>query len=140
MKRHLLLLSMMISLVFSACGGAGGNASADRTVDVTMRDIAYTPTSIDVKQGETIRFHFTNTGKLVHDAFIGDAKEQNKHEASMRDESGDGHHMHGSDAITLEPGDDADLVHTFKKAGTYFVGCHEEGHYDAGMRITVNVS
>lgn len=66
MKRHLVLVSMLISL------------------EVTMRDIAYTPASIDVKQGEKIKFHFTNSGKLVHDAFIGDAKAQDKHEAGMR--------------------------------------------------------
>ena len=58
------------------CGGGGGHGShstaADRVVNVTMRDIAYNPTTVEVKAGETVRFVFNNEGQIRHDAFIGD--------------------------------------------------------------------
>jgi uncharacterized cupredoxin-like copper-binding protein len=141
MKR-LLFLPLVVALVLLAgCGSddgsAGAGGSADRTIDVEMRDIAYSPTSIDVRVGETVRFNFKNTGQVEHDAFIGDPGAQDAHEKQMREG-----HDHGKDAnaVSVKPGKSASLTHTFDKAGQVLIGCHEPGHYVGGMRITVNVA
>src|SRR3546814_9470160 len=55
--------------------------SADRTVEVDMVDIAFEPETIDVAAGETVRFVFTNSGEVAHDAFIGDDTAQDDHAA-----------------------------------------------------------
>ena len=41
------------------------------------------------------------------------------------------------DAVTVEPGDTAELTHTFDDTGTIEIGCHQEGHYAAGMTVEV---
>lgn len=51
-------------------------------------------------------------------------------------------HGHGTDeqAITVEPGASGSLTYTFDTPGTYEIGCHQPGHYAAGMTITVIVT
>ena len=38
------------------------------------------------------------------------------------------------------PASSGELTHTFDDAGTIEIGCHQPGHYDAGMTITVEVT
>ena len=42
--------------------------------------------------------------------------------------------------VTVDPGETGELETAFDEAGTYEIGCHEPGHYDAGMKLTVEVS
>jgi uncharacterized cupredoxin-like copper-binding protein len=107
-----------------------------------MVDIDFRPSALQVKQGETVRFVFTNSGKVAHDAFIGDATAQAEHEMQLRAATSDttGHGAHGGDGITVQPGSTGELAYTFAKAGRLEVGCHEVGHYDAGMKIAVDVT
>ena len=142
MRRLLAALSVPLLVVLAACGSDDGDtplasAGEDRTVEVEMRDIAFSPTSIDVRAGEKIRFVFTNTGQITHDAFIGDEAAQEAHEKEMRS----GHsHGKGEDAVTVKPGKKAQLVRTFDQAGQLVIGCHQPGHYTGGMRATINVA
>ncbi len=50
------------------------------------------------------------------------------------------HHGGDSNAITVKPGKTGSLTYTFDKAGETIIGCHENGHYDAGMKIAVTVA
>ena len=146
-RRGVLGLMAAVGLL-GGCGGGGEHAShsstADRVVDVTMRDIAYDPTAVTVKAGETVRFVFHNAGAIKHDAYIGDEAAQAKHEQEMRkDGSGgmsDGHMDGGGHGVTVDPGDLASLTHTFKAGDVLVIGCHEVGHYAAGMKLAVTVS
>jgi len=124
--------------------GSGDNARA-RTVEVEMRDIAFFPDAVEVQAGETVRFVFTNAGAVVHDAVVGDEAAQDEHETDMQTEmsedSGGMDHADNDDesALTVQPGDTGELTHTFAEGDELLIGCHEPGHYDAGMKITVNV-
>ena len=144
MKRFLSFLVLPTLVLLAGCGSgdgstnAGAGSSADRTIDVEMRDIAYAPTTIDVRTGETVRFNFKNTGQVEHDAFIGDSAAQDAHEKEMREGHGD--HGKEANAVSVKPGKSASLTHRFDKAGQVLIGCHEPGHYIGGMRITVNVA
>ncbi len=141
------LVVTLLLLVAAACGGSkGGSTSgeasggpADRTVEVDMRDIAFSPSTLDVRQGETVRFVFTNTGQIVHDAFIGTEAAQAEHETEMR-QRGHGGHSGGQSGVSVKPGKKAELTHTFAQPGQVLIGCHQPGHYTGGMRITVNVA
>jgi uncharacterized cupredoxin-like copper-binding protein len=153
--RRLTLFVIAAAMVFSACGGGGmggmdhgGSADADdapatRTVDVAMVDIAFEPATIDVKEGETIRFVFTNTGQLPHDAFIGDTDAQAEHGTEMR-QADDGPRHSGAggsgNGITVEPGETLGLTYTFDDRAAVEIGCHQPGHYEAGMKVAVSVS
>lgn len=134
-------------LLLAACGdtdGGGSESGATRTIEVDMVDMAFEPDHLEVERGETIRFVFANTGAVAHDAFIGDEAAQADHEQEMRDaaedEHGGGHGDEEENAVTVDPGDTAELTYTFDEAGTFEIGCHQEGHYEDGMKTTVEVA
>jgi len=137
-----------ISLFSAACGGGGNGGDAaetggggERTIDVSMIDNSFEPNSISVAAGETVTFLFTNNGSMAHDAFIGPASEQEEHGQAMDSGEGmEGHNMEGSDALLLEPGDSGELTYSFEEAGEILIGCHQPGHYEAGMKATITVS
>ena len=61
------------------------------------------------------------------------------------DSKGGGHDMGnmggGDDTnVSLRPGKTGEFTNRFDKAGTFEIGCHQPGHYDAGMKITINVT
>jgi uncharacterized cupredoxin-like copper-binding protein len=156
MRMYRLLLGLLASaLLVGGCGGGGshdmtqtGNSSASprpsapvagRSVDVEMRDIAYSPSTIAVHPGETVTFVFHNVGQAVHEAFLGDEAAQADHEKKMESAGMGGMERHGED-ITVQPGRTGSLTHTFQPGQTLFIGCHEPGHYAAGMRVALAVS
>jgi uncharacterized cupredoxin-like copper-binding protein len=145
MNRRWIVSLIPIVLVVAACGGGdeGPTASdADRTVEIDMVDVAFKPENVEVRAGETVRFVLHNRGKVVHDAFVGDSEAQEDHETQMRDAEEGGHNGHGGDeedALTVDPGETGELTHTFDEAGRHEIGCHQPGHYAAGMKITVAV-
>lgn len=134
-------------------GAVPTTAAAPRTVDVTMSEYGYSPTAITVAKGETVSFRFANNGMMLHEAFIGSEAEQEEHDAMMANgsESTDhsmdgmsgmdhsGHSMGDEAMIRVEAGEVGTLVHTFDKAGTFIIGCHQPGHWVAGMKATVVV-
>lgn len=129
--------------VLAGCGAdddtasAPGSNSSTKTVEIEMRDNAYSPTTIDVDAGETVRFLFTNTGKVTHEAYVGDPAAQAEHADEMESM---GSMDHGDDdVLVLEPGQDGDLTHTFDQSGTVQIGCHQPGHFEAGMVLDVAV-
>ena len=144
MHRVLTFVAVAVfSLAAAGCGGDheshGGtsDAEATRTIDVVMKEFAYDPAAVTVRAGETVKFVFRNEGAVVHDAFLGDEAAQAEHEREMAGD--DGHEGH--DALKVAPGRTGELTHTFEKAGeALIIGCHETGHWAAGMKLTVTVS
>jgi len=145
-------LIILVLLASAGCGGGShGNAqgkgmssntpmtsaASGRTVDVEMRDIAYSPTSIPVHAGETVTFVFHNMGQTEHEAFIGDAAAQADHENKMESGGTGGMGGMGGDEVKVEPGKTASLSHTFKPGEALLIGCHEPGHYAAGMKVAL---
>ena len=141
------VLAMLTAvLLVGGCGGGGhdshrGTAESTRTVDIVMRDIAYDPATVTVKAGETVKFVFHNEGAIRHDAFIGDEAAQAEHEKEMREAGSDGKGGdHGGHGVTVDPGDIGSFTHTFKAGDALIIGCHEVGHYAAGMKVAVTVT
>src|SRR4051812_40459689 len=143
-QRRILGVSAAVLLV-GGCGGGshhseshGGAVDSMRTVEVSMGDIMYDTPAVTVKDGDTVTIVFRNAGKLPHDAFLGDEAAQAEHEKKMGSDSMGGHH--DDDAITVQPGTSGSLTHTFKAGDALVIGCHEPGHYAAGMKLPVIVS
>jgi len=137
------------ALALAACGSSDNPTSATgtRTIEIEMRDIKFSPDEVQVKAGETIRFVFNNAGKVAHDAFIGNEAAQDAHEMEMRNAgSGDmtmdsaGGGGAGQGGITVAPGDKGELTYTFREGDQLVIGCHQEGHYEAGMKVMVEMS
>jgi uncharacterized cupredoxin-like copper-binding protein len=156
---RLLPLFVMVVLAGAGCGGgshptakemgmsssttATAAAAGRRTVDVEMRDIAYSPSTISVHTGETVTFVFHNMGRTQHEAFIGDSAAQADHERMMGN-GGPAGEMGGmggaAEEVKVEPGRTGSLSHTFQPGEALLIGCHEPGHYAAGMKAALAVS
>jgi len=125
------------SMSHGSSAGTGTGTGTIRTVDVTMRDIMYDPPALTVKDGETVTIVFHNAGKIRHDAFLGDEAAQAEHEKKMM---GGGMGHGDDDAVSVGPGMQGSLTHTFKAGDALVIGCHEPGHYAAGMKLAIVVT
>ncbi len=103
-------------------------------VDDTMR---FSPATWEAQAGEPIRIILANKGKVDHELVIGTEKEIIAHAKEMASPSAKGHHH--TNEISAKPGQQAELVWTFKKPGQYAMACFEPGHYEAGMKGVINV-
>ncbi|NDZ15579.1 hypothetical protein C7T35_16955 [Variovorax sp. WS11] len=122
-----------------AIGKPGVASKATRTVNVDMTDgMRFNPSSIDVKQGETVRFVVTNSGKLRHELVLGTEKELREHYEVMKKNP----EMEHADPnmVTLAAGKTGEVVWQFTKPGKVDFACLQPGHYDAGMKGAVNVA
>lgn len=117
---------------------SGKPGKVNRTVAITMDDMMrFTPSSVAVKKGETIRFAVKNDGKLKHEMVLGSVKELKEHAALMQKFP----EMEHADPnqVSVDPGKTGELIWQFTKAGTFNFACLQPGHFEAGMKGTVAV-
>ena len=122
-----------------AIGKPGVLAKAHRTVQINMTDaMRFSPSSLTVKQGETVRFVVTNTGKAKHEMVLGTEQALREHNEVMKRFP----EMEHADEnmVTVAPGQTGEIVWQFTKAGKIGFACLQPGHYDAGMKGAVNVA
>jgi len=117
-------------------GSPGDPAGADRVIEVEARDdLTFSPSEISVAEGETITFVVTNTGSVAHDFTLGDQATQDAHAEEMAEMMASGNMGDHDDpnAVVLDGGETKELTWTFGEAGEMWFGCHQPGHYAAGM-------
>lgn len=123
---------------YAAFGEPGDAKMADRTVNISMSDeMRYTPSSVTVKQGQTILFRLTNTGKVKHEMVLGTADKLKEHAALML-KFPEMEHADPNEA-SVEPGKTGQLIWRFTNAGAFDFACLQPGHFEAGMHGTVTV-
>ncbi|WP_397452719.1 plastocyanin/azurin family copper-binding protein [Pseudomonas sp. NA-150] len=140
-------------------GHAAPAAQATRTVEVTLGDLYFQPSSLRVKAGETVRFVLTNKGQLRHEFNLGSAAMHAAHQQEMLKMGMSGAPMpadashsamdHGSagggmkhddpNSVLVEPGKTAELTWTFTKVSDLQFACNFPGHYQAGMVGKVDI-
>ncbi len=120
-------------------GEPGDPAQADRVVEIQATDkLVFEPAELTVKAGETITFRIVNTGQIPHDFTLGDQTTQDEHEQAMTEMAG----MTMPDevnAMVVAAGETKELTWRFTEAGTFLIGCHQPGHYAAGMKGEITV-
>ena len=122
-----------------AWGIAGDPKSVSRTITLTMSDnMRFSPDSISVKQGETIRFVIKNSGKILHEMVIGTKKDLDEHAALMVKFPGMEHDEPYMAHVAA--GKSSQIVWTFNKPGNFEFACLIAGHYRAGMVGKINVA
>jgi uncharacterized cupredoxin-like copper-binding protein len=122
-----------------AIGVPGKAAKVNRTVNVDMTDaMRFSPASIAIKQGETVRFVIKNSGQLKHEFVLGTEKELKDHYELMKKFP----EMEHSDPnqVTVAAGKTGEVIWQFTRAGKVDFACLQPGHYDAGMKGMVNVA
>jgi uncharacterized cupredoxin-like copper-binding protein len=118
---------------------AGPATPAVRNVVIELDDsMRFTPANWQAQAGEQLRLVVVNKGKLQHELVVGQAAELQTHAQMMKD-AAPGHHHHGDNSVSVAPGQTAELLWTFDKTGTWGMACFEPGHYEAGMKGSVEV-
>jgi uncharacterized cupredoxin-like copper-binding protein len=159
MKRHFTALSVVLSLLATLTGGAvfahgdkahkkkqqapvtaeekpfgraGDPSQVDRTLTLDMKDeMRFIPATLEVRQGETIKFVVRNTGKIMHELVIGTLQDLQEHAALMKkfpDMEHDEPYM-----AHVKPGTTGEIVWQFSREGQFHYACLIAGHFEAGM-------
>ncbi|MDY6778702.1 MAG: thioredoxin domain-containing protein [Candidatus Nanohaloarchaea archaeon] len=101
-------------------GGTGGSGtqSVDRTITVSGTEYSFSPSTITVKKGQTIRIRFTNTGRIPHNLRI----------PSL-----------GVGSQTIRAGRTDSFTFTAPESGTFPIRfeCTLPGHSESGMKGTL---
>lgn len=114
-------------------------SEADRVVEITANDdFTFDPAAVTVASGEKVTFRVTNAGVIPHDFTLGDAQMQDEHEAEMAEMGGTMAHEEAN-VFALEPGETKEMTWHLTGAGEIIFGCHQPGHYAAGMFGTVTI-
>ncbi|MDO9146630.1 MAG: cupredoxin family protein [Hydrogenophaga sp.] len=119
-------------------GIAAENREAKRTVEIRMTDdMKFTPSHLEVREGETLRLRAVNRGRVMHEIVIGTREELVAHAEMMKKHPGMEHDE--PYMAHVSPGKRGDIVWTFNRAGDFEFACLIPGHFEAGMRGTVRV-
>jgi uncharacterized cupredoxin-like copper-binding protein len=122
-----------------AIGKPGKASNVTRTINIDMNDtMRFTPSSIDAKQGETIKFVVKNSGKIKHEMTIGTMKDLIAHAEQMKKHPGMEHDE--PNTASLAPGKTGEIIWQFTSAGKVDFACLEAGHFDAGMKGAISVA
>ena len=120
-----------------AAGEPGDAKKPARTIEVEMSEMVFSPSRIEVKRGEQIRFVIRNAGTEDHEFLLATTEENLKHAEVMKKHP----HMEHDDpnGVRLAPKKTAEILWKFTKAGTFEYSCLIPDHRDYGMigRITV---
>lgn len=113
-------------------GIAGAAKLARRTIEVSMLDtMKFSPDSINIKVGETVKFVLKNTGGQLHEFVIGTKKENAEHAALMLKFP---NMEHDEPYMAHVPaGKTGEIIWKFNRVGNFDFACLIPGHYQAGM-------
>ena len=109
-----------------------------RTIEVEMSDqMRFTPSVINVKKGDVIKFVHTNAGQIMHEFVLGTPASLEEHAEMMKKFPNMEHEE--PYMIHVAPGKTGEVIWKFSKEGEFAFGCLIPGHFDAGMKGTVIV-
>ncbi len=121
-----------------AIGKPGVAAKVSRTVQIDMSDaMRFTPSTVTVRKGETVRFVVKNSGQLKHEFNLGTEKDLKEHYEMMKKFPEMEHDE--PNIASVAPGKTGEVIWQFTKAGTVNFACLHPGHYEAGMKGAVKV-
>lgn len=120
-------------------GIAAEPREARRTIEILMTDdMRFSPSHLDIRQGETLRLRAINRGQVMHEIVIGTRQELEAHAEMMKKHPNMEHDE--PYMAHVEPGQRGDIVWTFNRPGDFEFACLIPGHFEAGMRGTIRVT
>lgn len=128
-----------ISTEEKAFGRQGDPKKVTRTITMDMSDMMrFNPSEINVKQGDTIKFVVTNSGKIMHEMVLGTMAELKEHGEMMKMHPG---MEHDEPYMThVAPGKKEEMVWQFTQPGEFNYACLIAGHFEAGMAGKIKVA
>ena len=111
-----------------AAGFVPGTTAAPRLVWIYAGPgYSFSPATINVARGETVKFAVFSMGGLTHEFMVGPADAVASDLAGTREVADIGMMQTKS------------LTYTFDGSGPYAYACHAAGHYEAGMHGTITL-
>ncbi|HXF81682.1 MAG TPA: cupredoxin domain-containing protein [bacterium] len=124
-------------------------------VTLTMTDFKFTPAQVTVTAGTPVEITLVNKGKVEHEFMVYPAPKRAPEDwdeylmpnTFFKDMGEVEVEFEGQGAVAgvsifeveVKPGKEATVHFTPNKKGTFEIGCHVEGHYEAGMKATLTV-
>ena len=165
MFRYVLLV-LVIGLIAAACSSSGSTdttmsddmsmddehtefafgepalaAEATRVIEISANDnFTFDPDALTVTAGEVVTFKVTNNGQIPHDFVLGGTAVQDEHEAEMQNMTDSDSMAHEEpNAFIIDPGETKEMTWHLTESGEILMGCHQPGHYAAGMKGTIEI-
>ncbi|MDQ7850446.1 MAG: cupredoxin domain-containing protein [Armatimonadota bacterium] len=148
--RVVLVLLVMAGLTLGATA-----APKAQKMTVTMSDYRFTPSKVNLTAGTPAALTLVNKGKVEHEFMVylapktppEDWDEYVMSNTFFKDMGEVEVEFEGQGAVAgvsifeveVKPGKRAVVHFTPSRKGTFEIGCHVEGHYEAGMRGTLTV-
>ena len=139
LRRHVALwVALLAAAALAACSAAMGTP-AGRTVAIAIHYSHFSPASLSVAAGETVRFSITNRDPIDHEFILGDQAVQDREEAGtdlIHDGTVPG-------MVSVPAGRTVSTVVSFPKhpaERSLVYACHLPGHYAYGMRGALNIA
>lgn len=127
-----------LEMVETPFGRTGDPKNVTRTITIDMLDtMRFSPASITVRQGDTVRLRVRNAGKVLHELVIGTDTELKEHAELMKkhpDMEHDEPYM-----AHVAPGKQGEIVWQFTQPGEFYYACLVPGHMEAGMVAKITV-
>lgn len=119
-------------------GRPGQEADVSRTVKLSAGDeMNYAMPSLSIKQGDTVRFVFTNTGSGTHEFFVADEdtlRQIDAMRAGNPDQSLDRPY-----GVRVKAGESKTIVWRFDRSGSFQLACHMPGSIKTSMTGQIDV-
>jgi len=131
---------LALGLAVAAC--TPGAERAELTIVAT--DFAYTPTTLEVRDGQPVHLRLQNDGSLEHDLSLSGLPIAEGSVAATPESGHDMSHLHTDAALSVhlsaQPGQNASVSFTPTEPGSYRFICTIPGHQEAGMFGTLMVT
>lgn len=123
-KKLLVLLTLLLAFLITACGKSGVSTN----INFTMSDFAFSPGEFTIAAGQEITLHITHNGTMEHNFIV------------MKYGTDAGELFDEADRVNvfwemdLQPGDSKTFLFTTpEQPGTYQIICGMPGHLQSGM-------
>ncbi len=149
MRRKAEILGMIFVLVLLIFSLAAAAPKVQK-VTITMTDFKFTPATITLQAGVPAEIVLVNKGKVAHEFMVYDSPKGKvadwdeyvmgatyfKNMGEIEGEFAGLGAVAGTSIFEVEvmAGKTAELIFTPNRRGTFEIGCHVEGHYEAGMK------
>lgn len=101
----------------------------ERTIEIGIQHSRFSPTSIEVERGETVRFVVKNRDPIAHELIVGPMPVQLRHELG-----GEAWHPPVPGEVSVPIFATAETRYTFDDDAPVWFGCHLPAHWDYGMQ------
>ena len=137
-------MGTLIIAASAACGGSARRADVtggqpDVVVDVSLKDLRYTPNTVEVAAGKTVQVNVTNMDGMDHDMVVDGLRIEKVGEG----EATGGHHAGVTPStfiVHTMANENGSITFRTEQKGTYQFYCSLPGHKDAGMVGEMTVS